>query len=214
MLMDIYHTLLKEFGPQGWWPGDSPFEIMVGAILTQNANWRNVEKAIENLKRENLLSPNKMHTLPIEMLAELIKPSGFYNIKARRLKEFIRYFIEKYGGDAERMRKEDGEKLRKELLSIPGIGKETADSILLYALDKPFFVVDAYTRRFISRHGMMDYNEDYDNIRIFFERNIPKDAYIYNEYHALIVRLGKTYCKKKKECEGCPLRSYLPEDPG
>ena len=212
MLMEIYHKLLEHFGPQGWWPGESPFEIMVGAILTQNANWRNVERAIENLKKQNLLSCEKIHRLPPEKLAELIRPSGFYNLKAKRLKKFVEYFFEKYGGDAERMKKMDGEKLRKELLSLPGIGKETADSILLYAIEKPFFVVDAYTRRFLSRHGIMDYHEDYDKIRLFFERNIPRDVYIYNEYHALLVRLGKTNCRKKEECEKCPLRSYLPEN--
>ncbi len=205
-LLKIFYKIYNHFGPLNWWPGDSPFEIMVGAILTQNTSWSNVEKAINNLKKENLLDPFKLLALPDDRLRELIRPSGFYNVKTKRLKEFLNFFISEYQGNIEKMKKEDLWKLRNKLLKIKGVGKETADSILLYALEKPVFVVDAYTRRIFSRCGLVPENIEYDELQEFFMSNLPEDVFLYNEYHAQIVLLGKTYCRKKPLCEKCPLR--------
>jgi endonuclease-3 related protein len=207
--LKIYNTLYKSFGPQNWWPGDTPFEIMVGAILTQNTNWRNVSKAIENIKEAKLLSPKKLlkHR---RMIPCLIRPSGFYNIKSKRLIDFLKYYVNNYHGNLKKMKTKRTEFLRRELLNIPGIGHETADSILLYALSRPVFVIDAYTRRVFSRHNIFDYDLPYDEIRLLFEKNLPRNIQLYNEYHALLVKLGKDFCKKKKSlCKMCPLRSDL-----
>ena len=198
--------MYNHFGPLHWWPGETPFEIMVGAILTQNTSWVNVERAIENLKKEGLLDPYKMFELPDERMKELIKPSGFFNVKTKRLKAFLEFFIREYNGDVEEMKKEDLSTLRKKLLSVNGIGKETADSILLYALDKPIFVVDAYTRRIFSRHGFVPQDIEYDDLQRFFMKNLPQDVSLYNEYHAQIVLTGKNYCRKTPLCEKCPLK--------
>ena len=211
LILKFYQKLYRHFGPQHWWPGETPFEVMVGAILTQNTAWKNVERAIENLKRENALSPEEINKMNIEKLAQLIKPSGFYNLKAKRLKSFIERFMEDFNGDIQEMKKLEKHTLREWLLSIPGIGRETADSIILYAIEKPIFVVDAYTRRILSRHGFIKGDEDYDEIQEIFHRNLPHDTGLFNEYHALIVRLGKEYCKKQNPlCETCPLKDYLP----
>ncbi len=205
-LRDIFNTLLKEYGPQRWWPGDTPFEVMVGAILTQNTSWTNVEKAISNLKRSDSLSPEAIDAMPEDRLAELIKPSGYFNIKAKRLKSFIKYFIESYGGKTGKMRKRDPAQIRRELLSVSGIGPETADSIMLYALEMPVFVVDAYTKRIFSRHGFFPPDCDYHEVQKFFMDSLPEDVKLYNEYHALIVRLAKERCVKKAgECQICIL---------
>ncbi len=210
LILKFYQKLYRHFGPQHWWPGETPFEVMVGAILTQNTAWKNVERAIENLKKENALSPEEINKMNIEKLAQLIKPSGFYNLKAKRLKSFIERFMEDFNGDIQEMKKLEKHTLREWLLSIPGIGRETADSIILYAIEKPIFVVDAYTRRIFSRHGFIKGDEDYDEIQEIFHRNLPVDTGLYNEYHALIVRLGKEYCKKQNPlCETCPLRDYF-----
>ena len=210
LILKFYQKLYRHFGPQHWWPGETPFEVMVGAILTQNTAWKNVERAIENLKRENALSPEEINKMNIEKLAQLIKPSGFYNLKAKRLKSFIERFMEDFNGDIQEMKKLEKHTLREWLLSIPGIGRETADSIILYAIEKPIFVVDAYTRRILSRHGFIKGDEDYDEIQEIFHKNLPVDTGLYNEYHALIVRLGKEYCRKKNPlCETCPLRDYF-----
>ncbi len=209
LLLKIYHILYKKFGPQHWWPGETPFEIMVGAILTQNTNWNNVERAIDNIKKVNLLEPHRLVQAK-KKLARLIRPSGFYQLKAKRLGHFLEYLVNSYQGKIELMAKVDKMRLREELLSIPGIGKETADSILLYALKKPVFVVDAYTRRVFSRHRVFDYNLDYDHIRLLFEKNLPRRTRLYNEYHALLVRLGKEYCKKNVPlCSDCPLHNIF-----
>ncbi len=211
LILKFYQKLYRHFGPQHWWPGETPFEVMVGAILTQNTAWKNVERAIENLKKENALSPEEINKMNIEKLAQLIKPSGFYNLKAKRLKSFIERFMEDFHGDIQEMKKLEKHTLREWLLSIPGIGRETADSIILYAIEKPIFVVDAYTRRILSRHGFIKGDEDYDEIQEIFHRNLPHDTGLFNEYHALIVRLGKEYCKKQNPlCETCPLKDYLP----
>ena len=210
LILKFYQKLYRHFGPQHWWPGETPFEVMVGAILTQNTAWKNVERAIENLKKENALSPEEINKMNIEKLAQLIKPSGFYNLKAKRLKSFIERFMEDFHGDIQGMKKLEKHTLREWLLSIPGIGRETADSIILYAIEKPIFVVDAYTRRILSRHGFIKGDEDYDEIQEIFHRNLPVDTGLFNEYHALIVRLGKEYCRKKNPlCETCPLKDYF-----
>jgi len=202
-LLEVYDELLETFGPQHWWPGDTPLEIAIGAILTQNTNWRNVEKAIKNLKMRDLIDVDSLYSLPCEELSHLIKPSGFFNVKTKRLKSFIKFL--KDSGGLEKLKHLDVSRLRKSLLEVSGIGKETADSIILYALEKPIFVVDAYTRRFLIRHGIISGNEEYDDIRQLFESSLPNDVDIYKEYHALIVKLGKVYCKTKPICEGCPL---------
>jgi len=209
-LVEIYNALLAHYGPQQWWPGETPFEVMVGAILTQNTNWGNVEKAITNLKNAGALSPEIMHEMAADDLARLIQPSGYFNIKAKRLKAFISYFIERHSGCIERMRDEPCERLRSEILSVPGIGPETADSILLYALDCPVFVVDAYTKRIFSRHGFFPETSDYHQVQSFFTDRLPKDVRLYNEFHALIVKLAKDRCiKKAGECKTCLLQKIL-----
>lgn len=205
ILKRIYKNLYKHFGSQHWWPGDSPFEVMVGAILTQNTNWHNVQRAIDNIKRRGLLSPNvllkKKTSIP-----SLIQSSGFYNVKSKRLISFLRYFVNSYSGNTQHMRKKNFRIVRDELLKVNGIGMETADSMLLYALGKPVFVVDTYTRRIFSRHGIINKNADYDDIRFFFESHLPRRVRLYNEYHALLVRTGKEYCRKNEPlCHHCPL---------
>ena len=206
ILLKIYKSLYNYFGPLNWWPGDTPFEIMVGAILTQNTSWSNVEKAISNLKKENLLEPWKLCHLHQEELAQLIKPSGYYNIKAQRLKNFINLFVNKFEGSAEKMFSGDGRELRKKLLKVNGIGPETADSILLYAGKKPFFVVDAYTRRIFFRHKLISEDASYHQIQEFFSQNLDRDVKLFNEFHAQIVMLGKTICTSRNpDCAKCPI---------
>lgn len=207
-LLEIFEKLYSFYGPQHWWPGDSPFEVAVGAILTQNTNWTNVEKAINNLKASKALNPKKLMDMPIERLAILIRPAGYFNIKAKRLKAFISFLMDNYGGNMERMRKDNAKSLRRKLLLINGIGPETADSILLYALNKPVFVIDAYTRRILSRHRIMDYKASYDEYQRLFHEELDEDISLFNEYHALFVRLGKEFCKPKPRCNSCPLNQY------
>lgn len=204
-LLKIYKQLYKAFGPQHWWPGDTPFEVAVGAILTQNTNWGNVEKAINNLKKERALSAKAIHEMPVNKLASLIRPAGYFNIKAKRLKAFINFLMNDYHGSMEKLKKEDMYSLRHKLLHINGIGPETADSILLYALDKPVFVIDAYTKRVLSRHNILGYGESYEKFQELFHSFLKKDLQLFNEYHALFVRVGKTFCKTKPICEECPL---------
>ena len=212
-LTEIYQLLFDAFGPQHWWPGETPFEVMTGAILTQNTSWINVEKAINNLKNANCLTPERLHTLDQQKLAELIRPAGYFNIKAKRLKNFINWLFENYDGQLENLKSINTNRLREELLRIKGVGYETADSILLYALDRPVFVVDAYTARIAIRHRLIAPEADYEQLRDLFESNLPKsrkgclsaDVQLYNEYHALLVRLGKYFCKPKAKCSGCPL---------
>jgi endonuclease III related protein len=205
-LLEIYGCLLRHYGPQNWWPGDTAFEMMVGAILTQNTNWGNVEKAIANLKAAGALDPHAINEMPEKRLAELIRPSGYFNIKSRRLKSYINYFVKYYGGDADKMRDAEFNRLREEVLAVNGIGPETADSILLYALGLPTFVVDAYTKRIFSRHGFFPELADYHEVRRFFMDRLPADTKLYNEYHALIVRLAKDKCLKRGgRCAICAL---------
>lgn len=209
-LKEIYDKLLASFGPQHWWPGDTPFEVMLGAILTQNTNWSNVEKAIHNLKSAGLLTVKALHNCPLSDLSGLIKPAGYFNVKAKRLKGLIDWLFENYDGDLDRLFSKETGALREELLSIKGIGPETADSIALYAANKPTFVCDAYTYRMCLRHQMISEETGYDELKALFEDALPKDVKLFNEYHALIVKLGKTYCKKTKPlCGQCPL-NHLP----
>ena len=205
-LLEIYEILLEHFGPQGWWPGDTPFEIMVGAVLTQNTNWTNVSKAIDNLKSENLLTFEKLHDLPVEVLAQKIKPAGYFNIKAVRLKNLLDFIEQEYHASLAEMFALDVFTLREKILTVKGIGPETADSILLYAGNKPVFVVDAYTHRIFSRHDIVAAEEGYYEIQEHFMLSLPEDLALFNEYHALIVRTGKEFCKKSKpRCQQCPL---------
>jgi len=177
----------------------------VGAILTQNTNWGNVEKAIKNLKQERVLSPRALKDISSSRLASLIKPAGYFNVKAKRLKNFIDFLWREYEGDLNRMRKEPLSVSRPKLLSVNGIGPETADSILLYALDKPVFVIDAYTRRFLYRHNLAPLNADYHSLQKYFMSSLKEDVALFNEYHALIVHLGKHFCRTRALCESCPL---------
>jgi endonuclease-3 related protein len=206
LLLTIYQRLYDAYGPRHWWPGETPFEVMVGAILTQNTSWRNVEKAIQNLKEKGFLNPEGIHRLKRSQLASLIKSSGYYRIKADRLKAFVNFLFENYGGNIDRMRKEELETLRKKLLGIKGIGPETADSILLYGLGKSIFVADAYTKRILSRHGMISEHVGYEEVQKLFMDHLPLDAKLFNEYHALLVHLGKTVCKKIPKCDICPIK--------
>ncbi len=202
----IYERLFKTFGPRHWWPGETPFEVIIGAILTQNTAWTNVEKAINNLKKYNLLEPNRFKELPQDKLAELIRPAGYYQLKADRLKNFIEFLFLNYAGNLDKMFNGDMWELRAELLGVKGIGLETADSILLYAGNKPIFVVDAYTRRILTRHNLIDEKATYTQIQDLFMNNLPQEVQVYNEFHALIVQLGKEICKSKPDCERCPLK--------
>jgi endonuclease-3 related protein len=205
-LISIYERLLSAFGPQNWWPGDSPFEVCAGAILTQNTSWENVRRAISNLKNRGLLNPRAIYELPMESLARIIRSAGYYNIKAGRLQNFVAFLVNEFEGDLDAMFSKGLETLRPMLLDIKGIGPETADSILLYAGNLPSFVVDVYTIRALMRHDFIDEDAGYERIRSLFMDHLPADVKLYNEYHALWVILGKRFCKKTKpRCEECPL---------
>jgi endonuclease-3 related protein len=208
ILSEIYQLLYDAFGPQHWWPGETPFEIMIGAILTQNTSWTNVEKAIANLNRAGRLTPDALHRIEIKQLAELIRPAGYYNIKAKRLKNFVEWLFERYGGELANLQTISTGQLREELLAVKGVGRETADSILLYALGRPVFVVDAYTARITSRHELIEPGADYEQLRQLFESNLPQDVRLFNEYHALLVKAGKEFCRPKAKCNGCPLEKH------
>jgi len=207
LLMEIYHKLYKAYGPRHWWPGETSFEVMVGAILTQNTSWKNVEKAIQKLKAKGVLNPQGVFRLKRSQLAPLIKSSGYYRIKADRLKSFIDFLFGQYDGNIKRMKKERLEELRERLLDVKGVGPETADSILLYGLKKPIFVVDAYTKRILSRHGVVSEKAPYEEVQRLFMDYLPHDEKLFNEYHALIVQVGKMVCKKSPRCDSCPLKS-------
>lgn len=206
-LLTVYNKLYASFGKQYWWPAKSAFEVMVGAILTQNTSWNNVEKAIANLDKEKLLSAKKINKISISALAQVIKPAGFHNIKAKRLKEFTKFFNKHYKADIKLMSKVNMQDLRNSLLAVNGIGPETADSILLYALKKPTFVVDSYTKRILTRHKFITEGQTYHNVQRLFMENLKNDVKLFNEYHALLVKLAKDYCKKTKpKCNLCPLK--------
>jgi endonuclease-3 related protein len=205
ILLEIYERLLRAFGPRHWWPGESPFEVVVGAILTQNTSWANVERAIVNLKKTGILTPPAMRRVGEDQLARIIKPSGFYRLKASRLKGFVDFLYREFHGEMNRMRSEDLGFLRERLLNVDGIGPETADSILLYALGKPIFVVDAYTKRIFSRHNLISEKWGYAEVQSMVMGEICGDVGMYNEFHALLVFLGKHRCRRIPRCDGCPL---------
>lgn len=209
-LLSIYNALLHEYGDRHWWPADSPFEMMVGAILTQNVSWKNAARAISNLKDAGLLTPSGIKETPPVELASLIKPASFMNVKARRLKSYAEWYCAEFGGDIQRMSKVETPTLRRMLLSVNGIGEETADSILLYACGKPVFVVDAYTRRVLGRLGLIRGNPPYSEIQCLFMENLPKDTELFKDYHAQIVQLAKDRCRRKPLCCSCPLRNISP----
>lgn len=204
-LPDIYQRLLARFEPQHWWPADEPFEVIVGAILTQSAAWGNVEKAIANLRAAGALSPRALRRLSRPKLAELVHPCGYYNAKALKLKAFVYWLGNHYDDDLDSLFALDTGDLRQQLLSVHGVGRETADSIILYAAEKPIFVIDAYTRRILSRLGLAPDKESYAAYQAFFMDNLPPDAKLYNEYHALLVCLGKNVCRRRPLCAECCL---------
>lgn len=204
-ITQMYELLEGAFGPQRWWPGDTPFEVMVGAVLTQNTNWTNVEKAIANLKSRGLLSPEKLHELPVQVLSELIRPAGYYNVKAKRLRNLIDFLFDNFDGDLDSLFSLGIFDLREQLIRVNGVGRETCDSIVLYAAGKPTFVVDTYTHRVLLRHDLIDAEADYEEVKDVFESSLPADARLFNEFHALLVRVGKSFCRKKPKCSECPL---------
>jgi endonuclease-3 related protein len=210
-LNSLYKKLLNEFGFQGWWPTitefDPEFEVIIGAILTQQATWKQVEKAIENLKKENLLSPEKLSNANPKRVQLLVRPSGFYKQKSKRIVNFSKYMMEIYDGNLKKFFNKPTEELRKELLGLDGIGKETADSILLYAADKLIFPIDAYTFRIFERIGLISEKENYDHLQQFIQERLKRDLKMYGEFHALLVKLGKTFCKVKPLCNECPIKN-------
>ncbi|HKW74184.1 MAG TPA: hypothetical protein VJN64_01550 [Terriglobales bacterium] len=239
-IIRYYRSLLSRYGPQNWWPAQSRFEVIVGAYLTQNTNWTNVERAMQNLRRARALNLSAMRELPLARLQRLIRSSGYFRQKALRLKNFIRYLDTRYSGALDRMFSQPTAQLRAELLALNGVGPETADSILLYAGNHPVFVVDAYTRRILERHGIISPKAGYEEIRALIEQAItgavPESLAVaqpgvdprhpesrmsrmarqqlaqhYNELHALIVRVGNESCRSIARCEGCPLKEFLPQ---
>jgi len=209
MLFELYEILRDEFGPQGWWPAETPFEVMVGAVLVQNTNWKNTEKAIQNLKDEALLDPHTLYQISDAELAELIRPVGYYRLKAKRLKNLLALLVEQYDGDLDAMFSVSLGQLRDELLAVNGVGPETADSILLYAGGIPSFVVDAYTCRILGRHGVIEPGADYHTVRDLCASAVEEDVELYQDFHAYFVKIGKNYCKKSKPaCEQCPLQNW------
>ncbi len=211
-LDEVYQRLHESFGPQNWWPAESAFEVVLGAVLVQNTAWKNVEKAIENLRQADLLSAEALYYLRPEELEELIRPAGYFRMKTRRLHNLLRYLFEHYNGSLSTLFELDTETLREQLLEINGIGPETADSILLYAANRPIFVVDTYTNRVLKRHGWIDYEADYATVQAHFQAHLEPDSQLYNEFHALLVRVGHLYCGKTPRCEECPLAEWLPAD--
>lgn len=208
-LREIFYKLLNHFGPQKWWPAETKFEVIIGAILTQNTAWNNVERAIDSLKKANKLSLEAIYNIDKETLELIIKPVGFFRKKAKHIKDFVDYIIKEWHGSIDDFLDQPIEDLRSNLLKIKGIGYETADTIILYAAYKPSFVVDRYTHRVMFRHGYASEKYHYERLREFFMKGVPHDVYIFQEYHALFVQLGKQYCGKVPKCENCPLRYHL-----
>ncbi len=206
-VLDIYRRLYAAFGPQHWWPAASPFEVIVGAVLTQNTAWKNVERAIRHLRENGALTLEALYRIPEKNLARLIRSSGYFNLKAQRLKAVVTFIFQSYDGKLEKMFSKDRTSLRKELLSIKGLGPETVDSILLYAGALPIFVVDAYTRRIFSRHQLIEAGASYQAVQEYFMSQLPHKTQLFNEYHALIVKAAKDFCKKKPNCSKCPLNT-------
>ena len=212
-IREFYSALASAYGPQRWWPAPTPFEVCIGAILTQNTSWGNVERALANLKQAGVLSPEALWALPAEELAELIRPAGYYRLKAGRLRNFLDLVVNGYGGSLERLFELPTDQLREEVLGVNGIGPETADSIVLYAAGRPTFVVDAYTLRVAFRHGVVDQDCDYGLLQETFAAAFEPDVALFNEYHGLLVQVGKSHCRKREPlCRGCPLERFL--EPG
>lgn len=209
VLEKIYKRLYNEFGPQNWWPARTRLEVIVGAVLTQNTNWGNVEKALDNLRKEGQLSLGALKNISHEKLASCIRPAGYFNVKAKRLKNVINFLFDEFGGDFSKVKREDWILLRQKFLNVNGVGPETADSILLYAFDKPVFVIDAYTKRILSRHNIINKTADYHVTQKIFMDCLEHNVVMFNEYHALIVRLAKDYCKVMPLCDKCPLQELL-----
>ncbi len=209
-LREVYRRLLNHFGPQAWWPGESAFEVIVGAVLTQNTSWKNVERAIDNLREADVLALTAMYELSVEELAELIRPAGYFRLKAKRLRNLLEFIVDEHDASLDAMFATETESLRTQLLTVNGIGPETADSILLYAGEKATFVVDAYTQRVLKRHGWIEHQADYHTVKRHFEQHLRRDVALFNEYHALLVRVGNGYCRKQPKCEECPLSATLP----
>jgi len=215
ILRNYFDAMFAHLGPRHWWPAKTRFEVIVGAILTQNTAWSNVKRALDNLRRERLLVPAAIESVATTRLARLIRPSGYFRQKARKLKAFAGFLRREYRGSLLRMFRTPTPELREKLLNVHGVGPETADSILLYAGNHPVFVVDAYTRRILERHALIHARAGYDEIQDFFQRSLPRDASLFNEYHALIVNVGKEWCRTKNpRCNECPLRPFLPEGNG
>ena len=211
-LLEIYRLLYERFGPQRWWSGETPFEIVVGVILMQNTTWANVTKSLANLKAAGALDPAVLHTLDPAELEKLIRPAGNTRVKLKRLRNFLRWLFENYDGNLERLNEIDTRRLREELFGISGIGPETADSILLYALNRPVFVVDTNTARVAVRHTLIEPEMTYDTLQDLFQSNLDPDVEFFREFHALLVRAGKEYCRPTALCDSCPLNP-LPHDP-
>jgi endonuclease-3 related protein len=210
LLGELYDKLWGAFGPQGWWPGETPFEVALGAILTQNTNWGNVARVLTGLKEEGLLDPRALRDLPQEELARRFRPAGYYNLKAQRVRNFLIFLEERAGDSMARLAQEDLDSLRPGLMTVKGIGPETADSILLYALNKPTFVVDAYTFRILNRHHLAPEACPYEELRALFMEHLPLKVPLYQEFHAMLVRLGKEFCRPglRSRCQGCPLENW------
>ena len=209
----LYEKLYRSIGPLHWWPADSPFEVIIGAILTQNTAWTNVEKAITALKEKNLLHPRRLYAIREKTLAGAIRSSGFFNLKAKRIRSFLRFLFRQYRGDLARMFAEETATLREKLLRINGLGPETVDSILLYAGEKPVFVVDAYTKRILLRHGLVPETAGYAELQNLFMENLDHDVRLFNEYHALLVHVGKYFCRPRENCGPCPLNGLHKRPP-
>jgi len=203
--MEIYNLLFTAFGPQNWWPAETDLEMMIGAILTQNTSWSNVEKAIQNLKEKDLVSEKGLRDIPAPILAEYIRPAGYYNLKVRRLKNLISLIHDKHDGDLNSLFSLDTETIRKELLSVKGIGLETADSMILYGAGRALFVVDTYTHRILSRHNLIEEEAGYFEVQMLFMDTLPHDVELFKEFHALLVKTGKDFCRRKPLCPDCPL---------
>lgn len=207
-LMELYQRLFSAFGPQGWWPGETPFEVALGAILTQNTNWQNVARVMQVLKAQGALDPMVLGAMPEAELARLLRPVGYFNVKAARVKNFLTFFAARYACSMERLSEESWEDARPALLMVKGVGPETADSILLYALNKPTFVVDAYTFRVLNRHGLAAEGMSYEELRALFMDHLPPDLSLFQEFHALFVKVGKDFCRPQPRCSGCPLEGW------
>jgi endonuclease III related protein len=209
-LLRLYRALLAHHGPQGWWPARTPFEVAVGAILTQHTAWPGAARAVAALRGRRLLAPRRLVEVDPAVLESLVRPAGTYRLKARRLLDFSGWLLRRFGGDFRGLRRAPLGPLRREILAVPGLGPETADAILLYAAGRPVFVADAYSRRVLARHRLLRPTAGYEETRAFLEAHLPSDPALFNEFHALLVAAAKSHCRTVARCEACPLRFDLP----